>query len=211
MSAQGNKRSSSDFGHFVRSSKKKRWQRVIFTILAAILGVGLVGSSMFYAFTGNPSENQEYTGNEQIVGIAQQITDLETKLSTDNNNTDLMMQLAGLYQSQGDNSKAIEMYNQALTLKPDDVELHKSVGQAYFFMGDYEQAVGEMQQAITLNPEDAYAHYYAGQFCAFRSDGQRDVAKGISELETFIELQKEGADVDQAKQYIKDLKASQND
>ncbi len=210
MSRKDNKHSSNNFGSFVNLSRKKKRQKIVFGILAAILGAGLVGSSMFWAFGGSSLlPNAKSADVQQTGGIDQQIADLEAQLKGDQQNTALMDRLAKLYRDNGDDQKAVDTYIKALSIKPGDVDMHKALGEAYFLIGNYNQAVVQMQKAIELKPEDAYAHYYAGQFYAFRSDEGRNVAKGIEELKEFIRIQKEGPDVEKAKQYIEELQAGQ--
>lgn len=207
MVEKANKQSSSNSGYFANLSRKKKRQKIIFTILAVVLGVGLVGSSMIWAFGDNylPAQTTDVQQNT----VEQQIATLEAQLKEEPKNTTIMAQLAKLHRDNGDGTKAVENYVKALAIKPGDVELHKELGVTYFLIGNYHQAAVQMQKAIELKPEDAYAHFYAGQIYAFRSDDGRDVAKGISELEEFIRIQKEGPDVEKAKQYIKELQAGQ--
>ncbi len=210
MVEKNNKQSANNTGYFANLSKKKKRQKIIFTILAAVLGVGLVGSSMFWAFGDSNLPTQNQTTNEQQTNTAeQQIAVLEAQLKEEQQNTTLMAQLAKLYRDNGNNAKAVDTYVKALKIKPGDVDLRKELSETYFLIGDYHNAVLEIKQAIKLRPGDAYAHYYAGQFNAFRSDDGRDVAKGIAELEEFIRIQKEGPDVEKAKQYIEELQAGQ--
>ncbi|AGL03911.1 tetratricopeptide repeat protein [Desulfoscipio gibsoniae] len=201
---------SNNFGSFTNLSRKKKQQKIIFGILAVVLGVGLVGSSMFWAFGDNNIPSKSKVADvQQGDTIDQKIADLEAQLKEDQQNTALMGQLAGLYRDSGNAQKAVETYVKALKIKPDDVDMHKELSVTYFLIGDYDNAEDQVQQALKLKPDDAYAHYYAGQFYAFRSDEGRDVAKGIKELEEFVRLRKEGPDVEKAKQYIKELQDGQ--
>ncbi|KAF1085965.1 photosystem I assembly protein Ycf3 [Sporotomaculum syntrophicum] len=208
MVEKANKQSSSNSGYFANLSKKKKRQKIVFGILAFVLGVGLVASSMFWAFGDNNLPTQ-MADVQQTDTVEQQIAALEAQLKEEPKNTTIMVQLAKLYRDNGDGRKAVENYVKALKIKPGDVDMHKELGITYFLIGDYHQAVVQMKKAIELKPEDAYAHYYSGQFYAFRSDDGRDVARGIAELEEFIRIQKEGPDVEKAKQYIEELKAGQ--
>ncbi|WP_449241630.1 tetratricopeptide repeat protein [Desulfoscipio gibsoniae] len=196
---------------FANLSRKKKQQKIIFGILAVVLGVGLVGSSMFWAFGDNDiSFKGKAADVQQTSTVDQKIADLEAQLMEDKGNTALMDQLAKLYRDGGQSQKAVDTYVKALKIKPGDVDMHKELGVTYFLIGDYDKATAQMQQALELKPDDAYAHYYAGQFYGFRSDEGRDALKGIEELEKFISLRKEGSDVEKAKQYIKELQAGRN-
>jgi len=210
LARKDSKQSPKNFGSFASLPRKKKRQKIVFGMLAAVLGVGLVGSSMFWAFGDNnlPSKSK-IADVQQTEAIDGKIANLEAQLKEDNQNTELMGQLAKLYRDNGDYAKAVDTYVKALKIKPGDLDMHKELGVTYFLLSNYDKAVAQMQQAIELKPEDAYAHYYAGQFYAFRSDEGRDVAKGIKELEEFMRIQKEGPDVVKAKQYIEELQAGQ--
>lgn len=195
---------------FVNVAKRKKQQKIVFLILTVVLGVGLVGSSMFWAFggsknvTGNNGTTQTQTG--QQVTVEEQIQNLEAELKKDPRNTGLMGRLAELYWQNGNAGQAVDTYTKALEIKPGDGKLRKDLALTYFLMGKYDQAVGEVEQVLKQNPGDAQAHYYLGQFYAYRNDDGRDVDKGIKELEKFVRLQKEGIDVQKARQMIEELK-----
>ncbi len=196
---------------FVNMAKRKKQQKIVFGILTFVLGAGLVGSSMFWAFGGRTSFNPKpkAAGAQQQVTVQEQIADLEKQLQEDPKNTRLMGRLASLYWNAGQSQRAAEIYQQALEIKPDDHKLRKDLALTYYLMGEYDKAVHQMEVVVRSNPEDAEAHFLLGQFCAYRSDGGRDVERGIAELETFIRLRKEGIDVQKAQQMIDELKAGQ--
>ena len=209
MATKDEKKSSSNSGYFASLSKKKKGKKILLAILAFVLSVGLVGSSMFWAF--GDSDIVPQTASEQQINTAeQQIADLEAQIKEEPTNTALIGLLAKLYKDNGDGAKAVENYEKALKIKQNDLDMKKELGVTYFLLGDYHNAALQMQQVIELKPDDAYAHYYVGQFNAFRNDEGRNVAKGIAELEEFIRIQKEGPDVEKAKQYIEELRAGQN-
>lgn len=191
---------------FVNASKKRKKQKIVFGILTLFLAVGLIGSSLIMALPGFQSKEANV---EQKLSVEQKITELESKLKEDPNNTVLLGQLAELFSKNNNYPKALENYNKALEINPKDVELYKDLGLTYFLIGEYDNAIAQMQESLKIKPDDAYAHYYIGQVYAFRSDEGRDIAKGIEGLEEFVRLQKDGPDVENAKQYIEELKTSQ--
>lgn len=212
MAKKTPKKQSSNFSSsFVNIARRRKQQKIIFGILTVVLGVGLIGSSMFWAFGGSDNLPKTKAANVQPdVTVEEQIADLEAKLKDDAKNIKLLSQLAGLYRNSGQNQKSIDTYLKAIEIKPGDGELHKELGVTYFFIGDYDKATAQVQEALKIKPSDAYAHYYLGQFYAYRSDDGRDVAKGIAEMEEFVRLREDGPDVEKAKQYIEQLKADQN-
>jgi tetratricopeptide (TPR) repeat protein len=57
-------------------------------------------------------------------------------------------------------AKALESYNKALTLKPDDASLHNNYGLALAKSGKFQEALGELEKAAQLEPANACKYYY---------------------------------------------------
>ena len=62
-----------------------------------------------------------------------------------------------------DSEGAINDYNQAIELNPDNAEIYKSRARAKAKLGDHRAAIADYDQAIILNPDDAYGYYNRGQ------------------------------------------------
>jgi tetratricopeptide (TPR) repeat protein len=56
--------------------------------------------------------------------------------------------------------KALESYNKALTLKPDDASLHNNYGLALVKANKLQDALGELEKAALLEPANACKYYY---------------------------------------------------
>jgi len=56
--------------------------------------------------------------------------------------------------------KALESYNKALTLKPDDASIHNNYGLALAKAGKFQDALGELEKAAQLEPANACKYYY---------------------------------------------------
>jgi tetratricopeptide (TPR) repeat protein len=57
-------------------------------------------------------------------------------------------------------AKALESYNKALTLKPDDASLHNNYGLALAKADKFQDALGELEKAAQLEPASACKYYY---------------------------------------------------
>ncbi|MBD2533284.1 tetratricopeptide repeat protein [Nostoc flagelliforme FACHB-838] len=62
----------------------------------------------------------------------------------------------------GNYEGAIEDFNQAIELDPQNALAYNRRGDAYYRLGDYEQAQADSSQAILLNPQDANAYFDRG-------------------------------------------------
>src|SRR5204863_5542401 len=61
----------------------------------------------------------------------------------------------GAYQAKGDNDRAIQDYNQAITLDPKYANAFNSRGVAYQAKGDNDRAILDYDQAIRLEPDNS--------------------------------------------------------
>ncbi|MDM9580682.1 tetratricopeptide repeat protein [Nostoc sp. GT001] len=62
----------------------------------------------------------------------------------------------------GNYEGAVEDFNQAIKLDPQNALAYNRRGDAYYRLGDYEQAQADSSQAIVLNPQDANAYFDRG-------------------------------------------------
>lgn len=87
---------------FVNVARRRRTQKMVFLVLTVILGLGLVGSSVFWAFDPgskpHPEAGEVY---QREMPLEERIADLETRLKEDARNMQLMKQLASLYWEAG--------------------------------------------------------------------------------------------------------------
>ena len=59
-----------------------------------------------------------------------------------------------------DQQKAVDTYQKALQLSPNDAGLHNNLGSVYAEMGKVDEAKAEFQKAADLNPTQAGSYYY---------------------------------------------------
>jgi tetratricopeptide (TPR) repeat protein len=59
-----------------------------------------------------------------------------------------------------DEQKAVEYYQKALQLNPNDAPVHNNLGSMYAEMGKVAEAQAEFQKAATINPAGASGYYY---------------------------------------------------
>lgn len=81
---------------------------------------------------------------------------------------------AAAYQAQGRFDLAIKDYDQAVTLKPKDADIHDSRGLCYRALGQYDRAIKDYDQAVALNPKLGPAFYDRGR--AYQIKGQYERA-----------------------------------
>jgi len=91
--------------------------------------------------------------------------------------------LGNEYYDKGDYDKAIDCYQKAIDIKPDD-EAYYNMGIVYDAKGDYDKAIEYYQKAIELNPNDNETYYNMGN--AYYNKG--DYEKAIECYQKAIEI-----------------------
>ena len=72
----------------------------------------------------------------------------------------VLARLADSYSKAKENDKAVETYQKALELSPDDAALHNNLGSVYASTGKLPEAQVEFEKAATLDPTNAGRYYF---------------------------------------------------
>mgnify|MGYP003304211413 CR=1 FL=1 len=60
----------------------------------------------------------------------------------------------------GESKEAIEAFNEALTIKPDNAKAYNNIGVALREQGKLEETIAAYNKALAINPNYAEAHYH---------------------------------------------------
>lgn len=80
--------------------------------------------------------------------------------------SDLIFNLAGLYQKAGDNASAVKVLKQALAEGKASAEIHFALGLSYFNQGNFSQAVQSFRESVKLSPGFYRAYFDLGRSLA---------------------------------------------
>jgi len=69
---------------------------------------------------------------------------------------------AAIISEEGDKEEAINLYQKALLLEPEDDVAHFNIGKIYLEKGDIEKAIKHLEEANRMTPECAHYHYFLG-------------------------------------------------
>lgn len=105
-------------------------------------------------------------------------------LVTDPNNYEASYQLGLSYKTQGENTKAIEYFEQTVKLAPENASALRDLGAVYLQSGAEPQARIALEKAVVLNPNDADTHFQLSRL--YNLTGERELAK--KHLEIFQKL-----------------------
>jgi len=88
--------------------------------------------------------------------------------------------LVNAYADKGMLDQAIVQFQNALSMDPDNADLHNTIGFAYLSQGQTDAAIEHFQTALRLNPDSADAHFYLGS--SYLQKGSKTMAREEFEL-----------------------------
>jgi len=101
---------------------------------------------------------------------------LDSLVRVDENNLEVLKDIARLRQKSGDNTRAVKALLMSFYISPFDYALHTTAGELSFTAKNYEQALTEFQVALALQPPNiAEANYNVAT--AFHALGRQQEAK----------------------------------
>lgn len=101
---------------------------------------------------------------------------LQSLVSVDENNLEVLKDIARLRQKSGDNTRAVQALQLSFYISPFDYALHTTAGEMSFVAREYAQALSEFQVALALQPPNiAEANYNVAT--AFHALGRQPEAK----------------------------------
>jgi tetratricopeptide (TPR) repeat protein len=107
--------------------------------------------------------------------------------SVDLSNEDFLVVLqnrAAAFTGKGDDDRAIQDWDQAIRLSPDNADFYNNRGRAYDSKGDHDRAIQDYDQAIRFEPENAVYYYNRG--IAYGREDMYD--RAIQDLDQAIRL-----------------------
>ena len=133
----------------------------------------------------HPAMNGRRPSLEELKAMAdKQAAPLVAKLDKDPKNTDLLVQVGGIYHSAHQFKEAAAYYDRAVAAKPNDVAIRTKLAASLYRMGAVDNAIDQLNQALTYDPKDANSLFNLG---LIEWEGKQD---GKSALATWQKLLK---------------------
>jgi cytochrome c-type biogenesis protein CcmH/NrfG len=208
----------------IASDSKTDWSTQQVYVLAVVSL--LVGLSVGYLFLGKPANpgtartpppisaaNLTPTPKgghpqitlEQMKQLANvKASTLIEKSKADPKNSDLLAQIAAIYQSSHQFKEAADYFKKALEIDPKNVANRTSLASCLYYSGDVDGAIDQLKQALKYNPKDANALFNLGMI---KYQGKKDPAGAIA---TWEQLLKQNLNLDRkpiVEQMIAEAKA----
>lgn len=180
-------------------AKRKLQQKIVFGILAAVLSMGLIASSIVWTL-GRSNVPENVPSQDQPEATA---AELEEKAKANPKDVGILVELAQAYQRENNAQKAVETYEKAVSLDPGRDNLKNRLAGGYITVGQYDRAVKLLEEVLSRNPDDKEAHYYYGHALV----AKKDYKKALGEFERYVKLAGENdPEVENVKRLIETLK-----
>jgi len=175
-------------------------QRIIFGILAAVLSIGLIASSIAWTGigTGTPKE-------AKVPGtVEERIKMLEEQSKEKPNDTDILLSLAALYTQAGKIGQASDTYERIIKLDPKNIQALQNLSLLHYTQGKTDAAEQQLKKALAVEPDNADVNYQYAKLLAER----KDYRGAIAAMEKVLAAQKEGPRAEEARKAIESWKTS---
>ncbi|HBY04558.1 MAG TPA: hypothetical protein DEH07_08570 [Desulfotomaculum sp.] len=183
--------------------RRRNKQKIVFIILAVVLSVGLIGSSVVWIAGGSLVEPVEK--EQKNVTPQDNIKNLEASVKSNPNDAGALAELARAYANAGRSKDAFDMYERAVPKNPDDSDLVLELAAMGFQQGEFDKTIRYLEEEIKNHPENAKAYYFRGIVLA---EGKKDYQKGIQDVEKYILMTKDSDEKAKAMQMIEVWKAN---
>lgn len=184
-----------------------RWAGAVFVTVSilAVTTAGLVRSMTDRpegaTFTGSFSESAGSGGGKTPLAF------FEARVQANPRDVAARLDLAHRYLDAGRVGEAIQEYTSALDLDPNNAEAHAHMGLLLYMTGRTDSALKAVERALSADPRYPEALFFKGVILL---KGLNQPAPAREALQMYLELAPFGAEIEKARQYIKEAEASAN-
>lgn len=181
------------------------------TILGVVVAlvVGLLGGYLIFSISSR-KESPPVTSGLPVGGgsptdYQTRIAEAEKIVAREPNNRQAWVQLGNDYYDTEQPQKAINAYNKALELKPDDPGVLTDQGVMYRKVGWYDKAIANFEKAQKIDPRHLQSIYNLGIVYA---EDLKQPDKAIQAFNHFLEVDSTSPTAQQIKRIIEELKST---
>ena len=177
-------------------------------ILGWVIATQQVGSRPVAAPAAQAAAATQGTGARQAPPLDDaKVQSLTTILKSDPKNIGATVQLANTYFDAERYTDAIQYYEQALTLKPDDPDASTDLGVSYYYTGQTDKALQQFDKSLKINPKHTKTMLNQGIVLAF---GKRDLAAAAEAWKQVVDLAPDSPEGQAAKRGLEGIAAAGN-
>lgn len=181
---------------------------MLLLVIVFVVGVlvGIIGARVMQ---DSPKPTQTSSAPPPTAGAQgnqkQQIQQLKQIVADDPENRNAWVRLGHAYFDSNQPAKAIEAYDKALALNPNDADVLTDQGVMFRRMGWYDKAIENFSRAVEVNPSHSTSLFNMG--IVYRYD-LKEYDKAIEAWERFLEVNPTGPQADQVKAELEFLKSN---
>jgi tetratricopeptide (TPR) repeat protein len=153
-----------------------------------VLVVVLLGADVFLIVrsgVGVELSSRLARGVQELEGFQWLLSQMEIGWVTPQEAAGQWLEHGQMLEQEGRYREALQAYEKALNLVPDEAITHMAVASAYEALGKQDQALAHMEEAVQLDPENAAAQRHLGRLNCLRDEHEACVAA----LEKAVEIE----------------------
>ncbi len=137
-------------GYFARGSASPSQSAPEATQAAATAPSGMGGAGMGPGQLPTIGSGQQQAASPEM--IAKAAEPLLAQLQSNPTDAETVIKLANLYYDSQAYPQAIQYYEKALTLQPNNADVRTDLGTSYWYAGDPDKAIASFQKALAIRP-----------------------------------------------------------
>jgi len=137
------------------------------------------------------------------IELTEKIEDLKETVRENPKDLAAWVKLGNIYSKHHQYREAIEAYNQALFIQPNDPDIRTNLGLMLRGLGDDDGAIEEFKKAAQDDPEHANSRYYLGLILL---QNKKNIQEGIKAWEHYLKVEPKGQRANQVRVEIERLK-----
>ena len=189
-------------------------QAYVLAALCLLLGVALgylfrgsesAGTAQAAASTAKQTTTQQGSGTRQQpdsnaqAALAEAVAPLLEAVNNDPNNFELLVKLGNLFYDGKQFPSAIQYYERALAIHPDNPDVRTDMGTAYWYTGNAEKAVAAMETSLKYRRGHPQTLFNLGWV---RWQGKQDPKGAIEAWQQLLKANPDYPQKEQVEQYI---------
>jgi tetratricopeptide (TPR) repeat protein len=172
------------------------------TAQAASTPAGMGGGAMGGAqLPGIGSAQQQQPASPEM--LAKAAEPMLAQLKTNSSDFDILSKLGNLYYDGQAYPQAIEYYQKALTVQPDNADVRTDMGTAYWYTGDPDKAIANFEKALAIRPNHPGTLFNLG---IVKWQGKKDPKGAIVAWEKLLQTNPDYPQKDQVQMLIERAK-----
>jgi cytochrome c-type biogenesis protein CcmH/NrfG len=134
------------------------------------------------------------------------VQELTNKIKQNPKDFDAIVELGNINFDQKNFSDAVSLYQKALQIKPDALNVRTDMGTAMFYQNRFDEAIAVFQETLKSDPKNAQALFNLG---VAMLHGKNDVKRAIEYWQQLVDLNPDNPQVAMVKEQIQKLKEQQ--